>query len=124
MGEEWDLLVRLAKRYKIGYISEALVDYNDGAHIRLTNVSYRQTITQLEDQLKAIKKHREFLGNYFFNYRIAWRYLSRISRRDDKINHIRYTIKTCGILPVVNVLCEKILRDVRKRSWLRMCRRN
>jgi hypothetical protein len=112
MGEEWDLLVRLTKSYKVGYISEALVDYNGGGHARLTNVSHNYSIAQLEDHLKTIRKHRDFLGDYYFNYRLATRFLANISKRKSKIEHIRYTIGMCGLLPVLNVFYEKIKKHV------------
>ncbi|MFW9825572.1 MAG: glycosyltransferase family 2 protein [Candidatus Thorarchaeota archaeon] len=108
--QDWDLLIRLAEKYKIGYLNEALVLYNDHNQKRITNAPRDMPVDQLEKRLGAIYKHKRFFGSYWFNYHIARSLLSYVWNRQNKFEHIIYVVKRCGILPVLRVFNDKIQR--------------
>lgn len=109
-SQDWDLLVRIARKHSVGYIDEALVIYNDGGHRRITNESKEKSIADMEKQMRAIYKHREFLGPLWFKYHVARRLLSYMKDRDKKAWLLMHTIKRCGIFPVLMVMAEKVRR--------------
>ena len=112
-NQDWDLLVRLASQYRIAYISEPLVIYNDGGYKRITNEPIAMSVSQLEDRMRAVYKHEKFLGPYWFRYQIARRLLSYIRYRKKRLRHLMYSIRRCGVLPVLMVIQQTITRRVR-----------
>ncbi len=113
-GQDWDLLIRMAGKYKIGYLNEPLVIYSDSVHKRITNEMINMQIDQLEKRMRVIYKHENFFGPYWFKYHIGRRLLSYIKFRDKKWKHIIYTIRRCGLFAVLRVFLDKIVRNVSK----------
>lgn len=111
-GQDWDLLIRIAGKYKIGYLNEPLVIYSDSGHRRITNEMINMPIDQLEKRMGVIYKHEIFFGPYWFKYHIGRRLLSYIKFRDKKWKHIIYTIRRCGVSAVLRVFLDKIVRNV------------
>jgi glycosyltransferase involved in cell wall biosynthesis len=111
-SQDWDLLIRLASKCKIAYINEPLVRFNVGNHARITNKCKYMSITQLEERLRAVYKHEEFLGSYWFNYQIARRLLTYLSYKNDPLARLVDAIKRCGIVPVLAVIGKKISRNL------------
>jgi glycosyltransferase involved in cell wall biosynthesis len=109
-NQDWDLLIRLAAKHKIGYLNEPLVTYNDHTHTRITNKSKNMPIDQLEKRLAVLYKHEKFFGPYWINYHITRNLLLYIGCRQNKFRHIFYVTKRCGILPVLKVFNNKIQR--------------
>lgn len=115
-SQDWDILVRLAGKCKIAYINEPLVRFNVGSHARISNKSKHMSIAQLEEQLRAVYKHEEFLGPYWFKYQLARRLLDYLRHKSNPQAHIVDTIKRCGVLPVLAVIAKKIYRNVAYRN--------
>jgi len=111
-GQDWDLLIRIARRFSVRYLKKPLVIYNIGAHRRITNESTNMPLAELEKRMGVIYKHKEFFGDFWFSYHIARTLLSYIRHRDNKFKHISYTIKRCGILAVLRVLINRIYVNV------------
>lgn len=107
-GEDWDAYVRLALRRPIAYINEPLVLLSDGDHERLTNRARNLPLAQLEQRMEVFKKHREFLGAYWFRRLLAAVILSYLRDRSGKAAQVRYAIRRCGLLPVLGVLMGKL----------------
>jgi glycosyltransferase involved in cell wall biosynthesis len=113
-SQDWDLWIRLAQKYKLKYSKDPLVVYNDGQHNRITNQIPTMSISQLEEQLKVIYKHADFLGSYWFNYNQARVLLSYVNQRNNKLKHIAYSIRTCGLYPVIANFCIKTCRNLHR----------
>lgn len=113
-GEDWDVYIRLAKRYRIGYIPEPLVFLNDGVHRRVTNEVRNQPVSELEKRMAMLIKHREFFSAYWFRYHMASIILTYIMARSGKWRQLRYAVGKCGVLPVLGVLVAKVARAIRR----------
>lgn len=111
-GEDWDMFIRIASKYRIGYIDEPLVIYGEGTHHRITNERVNMPIPELEKRMEVLRKHREFFGPRWFNYHTAAMLLSYIARRDHKFRQVSYAIKRCGWAPVLQVLSKKVTRQL------------
>lgn len=109
-GEDWDLLIRLAERSPIGYLNEPLYNVNDGGHERMTNTAVNQTAESLEKRIGVVAKHREFFGPFWTKRHTAMVLLSYFWNRRGKATHLRYTIRRCGLLPVMSAFITKVVR--------------
>ena len=109
-GEDWDLLIRVAKKYRIGYVDVPLLIYNDGEHQRITNEARNLTPAELESRMLVFHKHREFLGPFWYRYHKADMFLSYFWERRSKIHQLYNAIRQCGALPVTIVFLNKIRR--------------
>lgn len=107
-GEDWDIFIRIASKYSIGYIKEALLIYNDGEHERVTNEAKNLSVDELEKRMAILHKHREYFGLFWFNYHTADSLLSYFIYRRAKFNHLIYTIQQCGMEAVITVLWSRI----------------
>lgn len=116
-GEDWDVYIRIVQKYSIGYVSEPLLLYNDGSHQRTTNETRDLPLSELENRMRVIFKNREFFGPFWFQHNVAMTLLAYFGSRKQKIPHLIYTIRRCGILPVSCAFWTKIMRKV-KRGWV------
>jgi glycosyltransferase involved in cell wall biosynthesis len=112
-GEDWDLLIRIAQQFSIGWVEGELLVYNKGDHARATNVAKRLNGRELEKRTAILVKHREFLGEKWFKYHLADTFLGYIGSRPDKLRSIGYAVRRCGVIPVVSVLLDKVRQRVR-----------
>ena len=107
-NQDWDLVVRLAKHFTIGYNSAPLVFYNNSHHSRISNQSRNLPLDQLESRLLAARKHKDVLGEFWFNYRMAQTLLAFVRYRKNIPGWLRYTVTQCGIFPVLLCFCRKL----------------
>ncbi len=112
-GEDWDVSIRIAQRFSMGYVQEPLLIYNDGMHQRITNEAKELTDPELEKRAAVLHKHRKLFGERWFNYHLARMLISHIGGRRSKLHSLGYAVSRCGILPVVAVIADKIRRQVR-----------
>ncbi len=109
VGEDWDMYIRMSQKYRIGYLGEPLLVYEDSAQTgRITTEQSNMTISELEKRMKVLNKHKEFFGTYWFDYHVARFLLSYMRYRVGKLKHIAYVVKRCGILPVTAVFVNKL----------------
>jgi glycosyltransferase involved in cell wall biosynthesis len=111
-GEDWDALIRIAQRCSIGYIAEPLLLYNDGEHDRMTNKAYNLSVEDLEKRMAVLYKHKVFFGSFWFNHHAAMGYLLYFRHRNDKLKHVTYTIRLCGLIPVISAFVAKVRRRI------------
>jgi glycosyltransferase involved in cell wall biosynthesis len=102
--QDWDLFIRLAQKYVIGYLNKRLIRYNEGIHHRISNRILNMSASELELQLRMLEKHREFFGSAWYCLHMSWGMLYGIKHRSDKCSQILYTIRHYGVIPVVCVL--------------------
>lgn len=112
LGEDWDLYVRLAQKYRIGFLDKPVVLYNDTPHKAITTEIINLPIDQIEKRLASLYKHKDFLGSSWLKFRVADRLLSYIMHRDNKFEHIFYTVKRCGPLAVLRSFASKVQRNL------------
>ncbi|PYT00010.1 MAG: hypothetical protein DMF63_08545 [Acidobacteria bacterium] len=90
VGEDWDFCYRVARKFKVGFVSEPLVNYRShraGAHLNLDNMErgmqifYEKAFATDDPEILKLKRrayanfHRVMAGSYFHEGRID-RFLS------------------------------------------------
>lgn len=105
--QDWDIFIRIAKKYSISYINKPLVRYNEGEHGRISNVILNMPRVELEQRLVMLDKHREFFGALWYRRHLAGFLLYGIKHRTDKLRHLAYTVRRCGIAAVVRALSRR-----------------
>jgi len=113
-GEDWDVLIRIALRCSVGYVSDPLLLYSDGSHGRVTNEAKNQSPQELEKRIAIFDKHREFFGPFWFRVHVAATLLSYFWHRKEKLEQLGHAIRRCGILPVAAVFVRKLTRSRRR----------
>jgi hypothetical protein len=108
VGQDWDLIIRIAAKHSVGYIDEPYVIFNDGRHGRITTGFMNVSIAQIERRMQVLYKHRDYLGSFWFRYHAAGMYLYCIKQRTDKLRHILYTVRRCGVIPIVAVYVNRV----------------
>lgn len=119
-GEDWDIFIRIAQEFSIGYVNEPLLLYNDGAHLRMTNEAENLSMGELEKRMAILQKHKNFFGQYWFDYHRARIILSYWRRRADKPEQIRCAFTSCRALPVFAALMDKAIAQaygIAGREW-------
>lgn len=121
-GEDWDAFIRIAQKYRIAYVPEPLVLYNDGAHERMTSSAKHLSGVELEKRVAILHKHRDFFGERWFRYHVARTLLSYVGSRSNKFNCVRYAVKRCGVLPVLGVLMYKFWSRISAQTMVELAR--
>lgn len=112
IGEDWDLLIRLAERKPVVYLDEPLFIYHDDTPHGMTTQARNQPIHELEKRMAVIRKHAGLLGRFWVNYHVAGFLLSYLRVRSDKRSQILYAIRRCGWIAVGAALGEKFIRRI------------
>lgn len=112
-GQDWDLLIRLASKFSVRYVSEPLVIYHNEDHKRITNKVLTVPIEEIDNYLGIIQKHKNFFGPYWYQYHVARKILAYIGKRQQKRDYIIYAVKRCGVIPVVSVFAGRILAQLK-----------
>lgn len=112
-GEDWDLLMRLACGHRLYNLREPLFVRTVAEHETMTNALRSQGLDYLESTLLAIQKHREVLGPFWFNYRVAYRLLSYIGTGRDRVARLRHAVSRCGRQAVARVIFDKATARLR-----------
>ena len=112
-GEDWDALIRIALIFRVGYLPEPLLIYNDGGHERMSNEGKNKSIEELDQRMYMLHKHEAFFGPYWFRHHVADTYLRYIGSRQNRMPVLLHAIKRCGVVPVLTVLGEKLARQLR-----------
>jgi GalNAc5-diNAcBac-PP-undecaprenol beta-1,3-glucosyltransferase len=107
-GQDWDLFLRLAERYKIGYLNKPLVRYDEGSHTRISNRIKNISVEELEKRSIVLEKHKELFGRRWYRRHMAGWLLYGIKYRDAKWRHLAYTVRKCGIGAVSFALLTRI----------------
>lgn len=95
--QDWDLLVRFVKlECKIKYLPESLYIIDDGDHQRITNTIGIEN-DEIDCRLRAIVKHRTWLGEKYFKYRCFKEELSYIRKRPNRTKIVSKAISKYGV---------------------------
>lgn len=95
--QDWDLFIRIAHKYRIGFLDERLLKYNNGEHVRLSNVLVKLPTRELEKRLVMLDKHKEFFGARLYKRHLSSMLLYGIKHRPDRLRHLAYTMWRCGL---------------------------
>lgn len=107
MGQDWDIFIRIAQRHRIAYLDAPLLIYNDGTHDRITNAVVSMSIEQLENRFAILKKHQHFFGRWYWRH-LGTLLLYGIKHRPNKVQHLLYTLRRCGMASTVRALALRI----------------
>lgn len=122
-GQDWDFLIRLARRGRVRYVPDALVLYDDRPHFGITTSAANLSWISLERRTLVWRKHRQLLGERLYRLHCARSYLAYLLHRDHKTRHLLAVAASFGIPAVTRVLLEKMIRSaarlVRVRRRLR-----
>lgn len=111
-AEDWDVVIRLAQNYSVGYLNAPLVRAIDGTHARVSHTK-NMSIRELESGCRMIRKHEKFLGQKWYR-----RHMCRIllaatigsKTSKEKLSDILYTSRRYGAANVVWVLTKRFLQ--------------
>jgi glycosyltransferase involved in cell wall biosynthesis len=107
-GQDWDLFIRIALKYEIGYLSKPLLKYDGGTHPRFTNSVRQLPLGALEQQFRVVQKHRSLFGTAWFNRQMCQGMLYGVKDRTDKVPLLMYTARRYGFLNVASVLTVRV----------------
>lgn len=116
-GEDWDFLIRVAKYGPLRYVPEPLYNYQmpQQSGTSMVNEIKQLEPTKLQVRYDATDKHREFLGEYSYNLRIATSTLAFIGTRRNRVPFIQQAIRKAGVIPTAHALANGVVRAVRQR---------
>lgn len=116
VGEDWDAYIRMASKYRIGYVREPLVVYYQQGQTSMTSEAKDLSIEDIERRMPILHKHERFFGPFWMKYHVAFYLLSFIGQRRGRAKHIGYALGRCGVIPVVAVLLHKLGGKVVERA--------
>lgn len=110
-GQDWDMYVRL---YQLGInfhnISRAIFLYRfqnpDGIGSKLL----KMRVEDIDKRLGAAFKHKEFLGQYYFNDRVAQQSLYFLRHRSNRVSWIFLSIRKAGFKATLRFFAKRINR--------------
>lgn len=108
--QDWDICIRIARRYSLLCLNMPLVKYNDGEHVRISNRVSKLSSDELISQFRMLEKHREFFGRTWYRRHMSHFLLYGLRRRRKRFSHLRYVIRLVGLLPVLRVLANHCWR--------------
>lgn len=102
--QDWDLFIRVGQKCQIAYLNKALVRYNQGSHLRITNSLVQCPQANLEAQFHMLQKHKEFFGRHWFKRHMARALLYGIKHRTDKWTLLGNVVFRYGLANVAAAL--------------------
>tara|TARA_A200000159_G_scaffold71305_1_gene66194 strand:- start:8423 stop:9229 length:807 start_codon:yes stop_codon:yes gene_type:complete len=101
-GQDWDLFVRLYLRgFTFCNISKPIFLYRfqnpDGIGAKLRSLDP----ADIEKRLGSARKHKAFLGTYWFNSRVAEQALFSLNHRKDKLRWILVSLRYAGPIATI-----------------------
>lgn len=113
--QDWDIFIRIANKYRIGYLNEPLLRYNEGPHERISNALINLPPSDLDKRLQMLNKHRAFFGPYWYRVHLCGMLLYGIRHREHRWRHLMYVTRRCGTGITLTVLFERIWQVVKSR---------
>lgn len=102
--QDWDMFIRVGQKCQIAYLNKALVRYNQGSHLRITNSLIQTPQTDLETQFHMLRKHKEFFGRHWFKRHMARALLYGVKHRTDKWTLLANVMSRYGLTNVAAAL--------------------
>lgn len=106
--QDWDICIRIATRYDIGYVPRALVRYNDGEHVRISNRVRHMPLGAIEQELRMLQKHRDFFGPRMYRFHMCRLLLRSIKHRPHKLQYLFQVSRRYGLLGVFSALLDRL----------------
>jgi glycosyltransferase involved in cell wall biosynthesis len=106
--QDWDLCIRLAKRWQIGYVAQPLVRYNDGDHARISNRIRDLPPAVLERELRMVEKHKDFFGRRLYRRHMCRFLLGYLRDRPNRGEFLRYAWRKYGAAVVIATLAARL----------------
>ena len=118
--QDWDLCIRIVQKYSLACLPEALVRYNDGEHMRISNKLATLSAIDAESELKMLAKHKSFFGDKWYRRHMSKFLLYGISRRQDVMSHLLYVATRYGGHNVARVLLQRVCGRLARvaKNWL------
>lgn len=108
-AQDWDLYVRICCA-KLNFINipEPLFLYRVGTPDGITSKLRKMTVDNVGNRLKAANKHQLWLGEQYYNARVADQVLSYLPSKKNKLLWIRKSISLIGLLATMQSLFLKV----------------
>lgn len=106
--QDWDLCIRIAKRYEIGYLPGRLMKYNAGGHVRISNRVQNMPLAGVEQQLRMVQKHKKFFGPRMYRFHMCRLLLTSVRHRPDRMRYVVDVSRRYGVIGVVSALAERV----------------
>lgn len=114
--QDWDLVIRIAARYRIAYLNMALVRFNEGSHERISNQLVRMSAQDMIRKYRGFfDKHKDFFGKRWIAFHFASMLLYGIRHRRSKVRYLQEVIRFCGGIAVVGVLAKRVRQLIAER---------
>lgn len=110
-AEDWDVVIRLAQKYSVGYLNEPLTREIKGRHLRVSHIKNKSAI-ELESACQMLRKHKQFLGRKWFRRHMCRILLtSTLGSRTpkEKLIDIIYTARRYGVANVAWTFAKRFL---------------
>lgn len=115
-GQDWDLYIRFVQNnMHIANISLPLFYYRRYSPGGISEANKTVSIDNISRRLASTIKHRAFLGETYFKYRVSEQLLAYIPQKRNKLQWILESVKVSGIVITVNVLFRKLFRKIANR---------
>lgn len=113
-GQDWDLYLRIVcAGYSLKNISKPLFEYRQNNPDGISMFASTIKIQDVSSRLASINKHREFLGERSYKYRVARHLLAYIGKKPDKLKWLLLSCQKAGYWVSFVVLLEKILNHIK-----------
>ena len=114
-GQDWDMFVRLYLNDIVFYnISEPIFLYRfqnpDGIGAKLRSLKP----ADIEKRLGSARKHKDFLGEYWFKQRVAEQVLFSLNHRSNKLQWLLLSFKKAGFLATSRFFYTTLSRKIVK----------
>lgn len=113
-GQDWDMFVRLYESHVALFnVSEPIFLYRfqnpDGIGAKLRSMKP----ADIEKRLGSARKHRVFLGEYWYKQRVAEQLLISLKYKSNRIGWIYESLKMTGVIATFTYLTRSVLRHLK-----------
>lgn len=117
-GQDWDIYLRLAKQgCDFVNIPAPLFYYRFGTPDGITRKASKLRVKDIEARLRAIRKHRETIGEKAFKRLMANQILSFIRQKKQKLQWIVLSIRLAGLSSTISYFVRQTRRAASQQAW-------
>jgi len=109
-GQDWDIFIRLSHQGAICYLNSPLFLYRRGSHSGITIKAKNMTIDEYPVRLRAIKKHKAWLGEGRYKKRVSRQILAHLIHKPNPLSWVKYSIKEAGLFFTCWVMIESLFK--------------
>lgn len=113
-GQDWDIYVRLFQSADIAYIDEALFYYRFGSHEGISSKAKKMSVDTYAVRLASIEKHRSWMGERCYRYRMSRQILVEITKKNRKLSWVLYSLRMGGF----HATCSAFVDMLKRRAML------